>query len=982
MPQSNSADRQSAPQGLQALRWFGRWRVGHKIAAGYGLALSLAIGGTSFGIIQGERYQAKAREILTVAQAERALIHKLQYETTQVRMQQYALLDLHHEDLTPYQAVSGMARAESRIAPVWGDFKAFAINHQRIVSLYGKDYRDQVIQANNQIISQYFYELRKFAQEIRTLEQADKLTPEIYRSRVSTFIYTPAAVNFAQLNSILIEQADLAGQTVQQTYQAIGVSQQQSMQLIVSSLLTSTLIAGLLGWWISRAIGRSLSEVERVAKSVVNTGNFRQRCMIKSEDEIGSLARSLNQLITWVESHTAELEANSQQLECRVAAQTQELRAIIDDLGDGLLVCDRATGQISRCNPAFRQMFGLEADDVVGKLPQDVLGADLAALIQQHQEQPEAQSAEVQLIHDRQGQALISPILASGDRASTEPVGAVILVRDVTQDREIEQMKTDFLSTVSHELRTPLTSVIGFAKLIHKKLEDALFPLITSDDRKTQRSLKQVRENLQIIISEGDRLTCLINDVLDIAKIEAGKVEWHMGSHAITEIVQQAVAATSVLAQSANLPVKVEIAADLPAVVADRDRIIQVLINLLSNAVKFTDEGAITCRVWLLAATAESSSPMVAISVRDTGAGLAPEDVSLVFEKFKQVGEVMTNKPKGTGLGLPICRQIIEHHGGQIWAESTLGEGSIFHFTLPIADASESLQDRLTPNDPTSHHPVYVPSMSRAAAIEATMTAPAIGAMDERSGAKTILVVDDEPAIRQLLRQELESQNYQVKEAGNGLQALEQIRQHPPDLIILDVMMPKMSGLDLAAILKANPETVNIPIIILSIVEEQRRGYHLGVDRYQSKPVNMNTLFNDVAMLLAQNLPHQRVLTIEGKVATINTLLSLLVEQGYAPIAQWNGQTGLDIAMNNQQYIVILDSGIPTVSIAPDDPKIQTFRLDNGDSSMFIVLRSQSGVNLPMVAPSAIPIGLDSHDRPSYDRPISSEPVTELLRQD
>jgi PAS domain S-box-containing protein len=962
MRPSNSASRKS---GISILGRFSQLRVGHKIAAGYGLALSLAIGGATLGVIESAHQQQHDWKLVTTAKAERDLIQKLQDEAIRIRMQQYRLLDQHNEDTTLNQQLTQLAQSEPRIAPIWGEFKAFSINHQGTISSYGKEYRDRLLKSNHQVILRYFYELRKFAQETQKLEQAGKLKPEEYQMRLSDFINSPTSIAFAQLSDTLTEQAKLAGQTVRQKHTELATQQQQSMQLILGSLLTSAFVAGLLGWWISRAIGRSLSRVEQIAKSVVSTGDFSLRCRIDSKDEIGSLGESLNQLITWVELHTAELEANSQQLEAMVASQTQELRAIIDDLGDALLVCDRGTGQISRCNPAFTQMFGLTSSDVIGKLPQEILEADLVNLIQQHETDSTAQSAEVKLVNERQGQALISPILAADDRDNPIPVGAVILVRDVTQEREVEQMKTDFLSTVSHELRTPLTSVIGFAKLIHKKLEDTLFPLITTDDRKAQRSLKQVRENLQIIISEGDRLTCLINDVLDIAKIEAGKVEWHMGNHSIAEIVQQSVAATSVLAQSMRLPVNVEIAPDLPAVAADRDRIIQVLINLLSNAIKFTDTGSITCRVALVEAIEASSQPMVAISVRDTGAGLAPEDISLVFEKFKQVGEVMTNKPKGTGLGLPICRQIIEHHGGQIWAESTLGEGSTFYFTLPIADAP--LPDNNPPVLPAQHNSSY-PSLNsnipnRSATAE---TATLIEPEEIIAGSKTILVIDDEPSIRQLLRQELELQNYQVEEASNGIQALEQIRTHPPDLIILDVMMPKMSGLDLAAILKANPETANIPIIILSIVEEQGRGYRLGVDRYQSKPVNMNTLFSDITLLLAQNSHPQRVLTIEGKVATINTLLSMLLEQGYSPIAQWNGQTGLNLAIDNQQHIVILDSGIPSTPIAADDPNVQTFRLDNGESSIFIVLRPQSGVNLPIInAPPTIP--LPAAD-PSNDR--------------
>lgn len=150
-------------------------------------------------------------------------------------------------------------------------------------------------------------------------------------------------------------------------------------------------------------------------------------------------------------------------------------------------------------------------------------------------------------------------------------------------------MKTDFISTVSHELRTPLTSVLGFAKIIKKKLDETIFPLLSTDDKKVQRNIKQVGDNIDIIVSEGIRLTDLINDVLDIAKMEAGKIEWRMEPLQITEVVERAIAATSALFQHKDLELIHQIEAGLPEVLGDRDRLIQVVINLISNAVKFTD---------------------------------------------------------------------------------------------------------------------------------------------------------------------------------------------------------------------------------------------------------------------------------------------------------------------------------------------------------------------------------------------------------
>jgi signal transduction histidine kinase len=269
------------------------------------------------------------------------------------------------------------------------------------------------------------------------------------------------------------------------------------------------------------------------------------------------------------------------------------------------------------------------------------------------------------------------------------------------------QAKSAFLSMVSHELRTPLTSVLGFARIIQKRLEERVFPAVQSEEVKTQRAMQQVRENVGIIIGEGERLTAMINDVLDLAKIEAGKVDWHMQPLSVAEVIERATAATASLFEEKHLTLIKEVPEGLPAVVGDRDRLIQVVINLISNAVKFTpaarglaamsgaartEQGLVTCR-------ASRSDGEVMISVSDTGIGIADADRAKVFEKFTQVGDALTEKPKGTGLGLPICKEIVERHGGRIWVDSELGKGSTFTFTLPAETGAAEADGKTQPAD-------------------------------------------------------------------------------------------------------------------------------------------------------------------------------------------------------------------------------------------------------------------------------------------
>ncbi len=181
-----------------------------------------------------------------------------------------------------------------------------------------------------------------------------------------------------------------------------------------------------------------------------------------------------------------------------------------------------------------------------------------------------------------------------------------------------------------------------------------------------------------LIVEEGQRLTTLINDTLDLAKIEAGRMDWREEPVHIGEVIGRATAATaSLLAADDGPQVVVIVADDLPTVTGDRDRLIQVVINLISNAVKFTPTGTITV-------TADPHPEGVMVAVADTGVGIAPEDHDKVFEQFGQAGDTLTDKPRGTGLGLPICREIVEHHGGRLWLDSAVGAGSTFRFTLPV----------------------------------------------------------------------------------------------------------------------------------------------------------------------------------------------------------------------------------------------------------------------------------------------------------
>ena len=242
---------------------------------------------------------------------------------------------------------------------------------------------------------------------------------------------------------------------------------------------------------------------------------------------------------------------------------------------------------------------------------------------------------------------------------------------------EADRIKTEFLSTVSHELRTPLAAVLGFAKIISKRFDNVIFPNLRLEEDTVRASVLKVKKNINTIISEGERLTDLINDLLDVTKIEAGKVEWEMKPVSVAEIIKLASDITSSAFEQHGLELECDVEDDLPEITGDKYRLEQVLINLFSNAIKFTENGYIRCRAWMI-------NSEILISVKDTGEGINKDDQESVFEKFRQVSIVPKDKPRGTGLGLPICKEIVNRHGGRIWVESEPGKGSTFSFTLPV----------------------------------------------------------------------------------------------------------------------------------------------------------------------------------------------------------------------------------------------------------------------------------------------------------
>ena len=435
--------------------------------------------------------------------------------------------------------------------------------------------------------------------------------------------------------------------------------------------------------------------------------------------------------------------------------------------------------------------------------------------------------------------------------------------------KKLDKMKDSFLSSVSHELRTPLTSIRSFSEILLQYEE------VSSEERK---------EFLGIINSESERLTRLINDLLDLSRIEAGRMVWHNDVLSMEEVIRETVRAHQPLVAEKSLRADLEVPPDLPLLFADRDRIQQVLTNVLANAVKFSREGG-TIRIRAEAfdgRRAGEPSRWIRVSVSDDGRGIAAENLESIFDKFRQ-GPVdgLTDKPTGTGLGLPICKEIIGYYGGNIWAESEIGAGSVFRFTLPATPVSaQSLEE-----------PVQ---------------------QDEKAGdreGKTILLVDDNRNMRRLLRYQLRKQGYRVLEAESGLKALEMVERESVDLICLDLMMPSMSGYELLGMLREDASTRDIPVLIISVVEDREKGLLMGASDFLTKPFREGDLGQRVRSLLGEE--HRTVLIADDDPAVLEVLAMQLEEMGFTVQQARNGDEAITSLEASVPDLVILDVIMP-----------------------------------------------------------------------
>lgn len=531
--------------------------------------------------------------------------------------------------------------------------------------------------------------------------------------------------------------------------------------------------------------------------------------------------------------------------------EKNRLETILASMGEGVIVTDHEN-KVQLANTAAEILLDFHRQDVIGK------DGDLILPFKRVELEPILQGASVNkpsppLVRKFKDRVLSSLINIIRDE-SGQPFGIVSLFRDITEQAVIEEMKTEFISVVSHELRTPLTPIKGYIDLI---LEGDAGEL--TDEQ---------RDYLKIVESNTDRLVALVNDLLDISRIEAGKIDLEIKPAAMEDAIQEVVSFHRKQIESRGLSLSVSLPPKLPWVKADKSRMIQVLNNLISNAYKYTPSGG------AISISAMPDGEYLEVTVADTGVGISKEDMKKLFTKFFRAKNPATRDTSGTGLGLAITKSIVQKHEGEIWVESQPGKGSAFHFTIPLADPP----------------PVKRPKTT------------------SRRSTKRILVVDDEKDTARMIKRQLERAGYQVILANNGSQAMARALEHKPHLISMDIQMPGMNGYQVIELLRQNPQTADIPIMVVSVLRDDELASKLDVADVLDKPIDEETLLQTVEKILWQG---QRILIYELGAETRQELEEVLSHKGYHLIFAHDGVDLLVHARKEQPDLILMDLQFP-----------------------------------------------------------------------
>jgi len=648
--------------------------------------------------------------------------------------------------------------------------------------------------------------------------------------------------------------------------------------VVALSLLSSLLIVWL---YVDRNLVARLRNLSDSMLAIAD-GNLRAPIPADSGDEIGQMARALA-----VFRDTA-IEVEEKNLR-EVADARQRLIDAIESINEGFALYD-ADDRLVLCNSRYEELlYPVTGVPMTPGTPFETVirrAAELG-LIQEAEGRIDAWVAERMARHR-------NPVASetqhrNGDRwiqVSERKIaggGTVAVYTDITEiKRHAAQLelardqamaatraKSQFLTNMSHELRTPLNAIIGITEMLKEDAQE------TGDE--------PLIEPLERIHHAGAHLLALINEILDLAKIESGKFELHPEEIDLRCLLEDVSRTAEPLAAKNGNRLDVTIAPDLGNIHADPVRVRQVVFNLLSNACKFTRNGTVTLRA---NREAGSGGDQVSISVQDTGIGLTEEQCAKLFQEFTQADSSTTRKYGGTGLGLAISRRLCRIMGGDIEVSSTVGKGSTFTVTLPVGRAPSG---RRSAHSDMKHSLTYAHPIGQG---------------------RRALVIDDEDTSRDILRQILVREGFDIMTADSGRQGIQMARDFQPSVITLDVLMSDLDGWSTLQELKRDAELRDIPVIMVTILDEENRGYALGAAAYLTKPVNREYLLKALdSCRPAHTSP--RVLVVEDDAHTRGWLTRVLREDGWGVAEAENGRVALERLPLIDPDIILLDLMMP-----------------------------------------------------------------------
>jgi PAS domain S-box-containing protein len=583
------------------------------------------------------------------------------------------------------------------------------------------------------------------------------------------------------------------------------------------------------------------------------------------------------------------LEERIRRQNAELTEATAFLNNVLESSTEYSIIAMDLEGRILNWNAGARRNYGYSAEDMVGKrnarilyTPEDLGVGKVDAFMDTALRSGKAEAVFERVREDgRRFTASVALSLRRG--AAGTPIGFVLISKDITDQKRLEEqlrrqneeleeqnrrvqeanrLKSEFLANMSHELRTPLNAIIGFSELLH-------------DGRAGAVNTKQ-KSYVGDVLTSARHLLQLINDVLDLSKVESGKMEFFPEPVDPTRLMTEVRDILRTLTARKRIRLHSEIDPALGQVVLDPAKLKQVLFNYLSNALKFTpEEGQVTLRM-----RAVGTEDLV-VEVEDTGIGIRPEDIPRLFVEFEQLDASASKKYQSTGLGLALTKRIVEAQGGRVGVTNTPGKGSIFSAILPRIDHA--------------HMPDVAPQSKK----------------EPQAGAYTVLVIEDAPRDREWLVNTLEAAGYGVESAATGIEALRFLNERQFDAITLDLMLPDMSGWEVLRQARADGLNRTVPVVVVTVLADAGSGVGFAIHDFLEKPVEQHDLLAALELARIRAAKGMTILLVDNNRRELKLYQSALEQNGYTTKAKSNAAAALRVAAENPPDVVVLDLVMP-----------------------------------------------------------------------